>query len=358
MSHIHAPKDNLLQALSLLVTILLIGLMSPQDGLAQSRWPTPRFGAPVSDTLATTGDFYVAPNGDDSWPGSISQPFRTVDRARLAVQALKGQVNGRTITVFIRSGTYFLPATWTFTSLDAGNASTPIVYANYPGEAPVISGGQLLTNWVESSNGRWQTTLLLGSYFTQLWVNGVRRYPARTTPNGYLYITGAYSTTGSTTTADQLSYDVPPAGGVPATMANLGDVDLIVFEAWNVSHMRIASVNTTTRRIVTTKTLKKTAHSGFIPGHHFLLANVKEALKQTGQFYLDRPTGTLTYIPKAGEVLASANIIGPRLQQILKASQLSYVTFRDSHSPTATGRYPPMVTSAAKLIPLLRPRSA
>ncbi len=71
MSHIHAPKDNLLQALSLLVTILLIGLMSPQDGLAQSRWPTPRFGAPVSDTLATTGDFYVAPNGDDSWPGSI-----------------------------------------------------------------------------------------------------------------------------------------------------------------------------------------------------------------------------------------------------------------------------------------------
>jgi hypothetical protein len=284
-------------------------------------------GAPASATLATTADFYVAPNGDDSWPGLLSKPFRTLDRARLAVQTLKSQVSGRTITVFIRNGTYFLPSTWSFTSVDSGTATTPIVYANYPGEAPVISAGQLLTNWVQTSNGRWQTTLPLGTYFTQLWVNGSRRYPARTTPNGYLYITGGYSTTGSKTTANQLAYDVPPVGGVPATMANLADVDLIVFEAWNVSHMRIASVNTTTRRITTTKSLTQSGYAGFIPGHHFLLANVKEALKQPGQFYLDRPTGTLTYIPMAGEVLISATIIGPHLQQILTASQLSYVTF-------------------------------
>ncbi len=301
------------------VLLLAVGLIAPRDGFAQM---------PRTVQGATTADFYVATNGDDTWPGSISQPFRTVDRARLAVQALKTQLSGRTITVFIRNGTYFLPATWTFTLVDSGTATTPIVYANYPGEAPVISAGQLLTNWVQNSNGRWQTTLPLGTYFTQLWVNGARRYPARTTPNGYLYVTGAYSTTGSTTTVDQLSYDIPPAGGVPATMANLGDVDLIVFEAWNVSHMRIVSVNTTTRRIVTKKTLKKSGYSGFIPGHHFLLANVKEALKQPAQFYLDRSSGVLTYIPKAGEVLGSAEIIAPKLQQILTASQLSYVTFQ------------------------------
>src|SRR5205823_6119155 len=79
----------------------------------------------------------------------------------------------------------------------------------------------------------------------------------------------------------------------------------------------------------TTQTLNKNAiYSGFIPGHHFLLANVKEALKQPGQFYLDRPTGVLTYIPKAGEMLGSTTIIGPRLQQILTASNLGYVTFQ------------------------------
>ena len=47
-----------------------------------------------------TADFYVASNGNDSWPGTLSQPFRTVDRARLAVQTRKTQVSGRTITVF------------------------------------------------------------------------------------------------------------------------------------------------------------------------------------------------------------------------------------------------------------------
>ena len=317
---IFALKIKLLRAVSLFVLILLT-----KDGFAQSQrnFPNPRASA-----LTTTADFYVAPNGDDTGPGTLSQPFKTVDHARIAVQALKSTVSGRTITVLMRDGTYYLPSTWAFTSLDSGTATTPILYANYPGESPVISAGQLLTNWVKNSSGQWQTTLASGTYFTQLWVNGVRRYPARTTPSAYLYITGGYSTTGSKTTANQLAYDVPPAGGVPKKMANLGDVDLIVFEAWNVSHLRISSVNTTTRRITTTKALTQSGYSGFIPGHHFLLANVKEALSQAGQFYLDRPTGVLTYIPEAGEVLSSATIIGPHLQQILTASQLSYVTFQ------------------------------
>ena len=320
------PKLAPLHVICLFIITLLIALIALTDGSAQGQRPISNPAA--SSALAATADFYVATNGDDTWPGTLSQPFRTVDRARLAVQALKAQVTGRTIAVFIRSGTYFLPSTWTFTSLDSGTATTPILYANYPGEAPVISAGQLLTNWVKNSNGQWQTTLPLGRYFTQLWVNGNRRYPARTTPNGYLYITGGYSTTGSKTTANQLAYDVPPAGGVPATMANLADVDLIVFEAWNVSHLRVSSVNTTTRRITTTKSITQSGYAGFIPGHHFLLANVKEALKQPGQFYLDRPTGTLTYIPKAGEVLSSASIVAPQLQQVLTANQLSYVTFQ------------------------------
>jgi len=335
VAHTHAPKIRLLHAVSLFITILLIVLIGLREGLAKGQGTIPSLGARASHPSSTTADFYVATNGNDSWPGTISQPFRTVDHARIAVQGLKNQVNGRTILVYIRAGTYFLPSTWAFTSLDSGTATTPILYANYPGEVPVISGGQLLTGWVKNSSGQWQTTLAPGTYFSQLWVNGTRRFPARTTPNGYLYITGGYSTTGSKTTANQLAYDVPPAGGVPSKMANLSDVDLIVFEAWNVSHMRIASVNTTTRRITTTKSLTQSGYSGFIAGHHFLLANVKEALSQPGQFYLDRPTGTLTYIPVAGEVLSSATIIAPLLQQILTANQLSYVSFQGltfSHS--------------------------
>ncbi len=278
---------------------------------------------------STVGDFYVATNGNDSWPGTLAQPFRTVDRARIAVQALKAHVSGRTITVLIRGGVYYLPSTWTFSATDSGTATTPIVYANYPGEVPVLSGGRRLTGWRLGPNNSWEMTLPSGVYFTQLWVNGSRRYRPRTTPWGYLYITGEYSTTGSTTTVNELSYSTKTVGGVPASMANLGDVELINFEAWDVPHMRIASVNTTTQRIVTTSSLPKLSFfTGFIPGHRFLLENVKEALKVAGQFYVDRPTGMVTYLPKSGESMTSTTIVAPRLQKILYANNLSHVTFQ------------------------------
>jgi hypothetical protein len=277
---------------------------------------------------STSADFYVAPNGHDYWPGTLAEPFATVDRARRAVESLKSKVNGRTIRVLIRSGTYYLPSTWTFTSQDSGTASTPILYANYPGESPVISGGTPIEGWTDSS-GIWQTTVPSGTYFSQLWVNGSRRYRPRTTPYGYMYITGEYSTTGSKTTVNEFSYQTKAVGGVPAKMANLSDVEVIVFEAWDVPRMRIVSYNTSTQRIVTTGSLnRQTMFEGFIPGHRFLLENVKEAFQLPGQWYLDRPTGVLEYRPQSGETPTNSTVVAPHLGTILKAYSLSHVTFQ------------------------------
>ncbi len=277
---------------------------------------------------SATADFYVAPSGNDSWPGTLAEPFKTVDRARVAVEGLKAHVSGRAIRVLIRAGTYYLPGTWTFSGQDSGTAATPIVYANYPGEAPVISGGQPVTGWVAVS-GKWETTLPSGTYFTQLWLNGARRYRPRTTPYGYLYITGEYSTTGSTTTVNELSYETKAYLGVPNPISNLSDVELIDFEAWDIPHLRIASVNTTTQRIVTTASLpKQTMFLGFVPGHRFLLENVKESFRIPGEFYLDRPTHVLTYLPKSGESISTSTFVAPRLQKILYANGLSHVTFQ------------------------------
>ncbi len=62
------------------------------------------------------------------------------------------------------------------------------------------------------------------------------------------------------------------AGGVPAKMANLADVELITFQAWSVPHLRVASVNTTTQRIVSTGTLSRDSFfHGFIPATHSCL---------------------------------------------------------------------------------------
>ena len=289
----------------------------------------PAVAQATGPNTSTTADFYVSPHGNDAWPGTVSQPFLTLNHARIAVEGLKKAVSGRAIRVLLRGGTFYLPSTLAFTSEDSGTATTPIVYANYPGETPVLSGGRLLTGWRLGPNNSWELTLPSGVYFTQLWVNGTRRFRPRTTPNGYLYFVNEYSTTGSTTSVNEFSYRTPPAGGVVWPMANLGDVELINFEAWDVPHMRIKSVDTSKQLIVTTTSITKNSFfNGFINGHHFLLENVKEALKVPGQFYVDRPIGMITYLPMSGESITGTTIVAPRLQKIMTASNLSYVTFQ------------------------------
>ena len=71
---------------------------------------------------STVGDLYISPRGNDAWPGTITAPFGTLDRVRIAV--LKTKVSGRTIRVILWGGYFFLPSTWTFTAQDSGTPST------------------------------------------------------------------------------------------------------------------------------------------------------------------------------------------------------------------------------------------
>ena len=113
-----------------------------------------------------TVTFYVSPSGNDSWSGTLPAPsadgsdgpLATFDAARAAVQGAN-QANVAQIVVQFRGGTYFLPATETFTAADSGSAATQIVYRNYPGETPVFSGGMAVTNWTNVSGNTWTATL-------------------------------------------------------------------------------------------------------------------------------------------------------------------------------------------------------
>jgi hypothetical protein len=92
----------------------------------------------VTDTLPDSGpsdsgtilqaNYYVAPDGNDNGPGTITQPFATISRAIQAVSA--GEL------VYVRAGIYKEVVT-----IDkSGTNSAPIKVFAYPGEVPVISG--------------------------------------------------------------------------------------------------------------------------------------------------------------------------------------------------------------------------
>ena len=103
----------------------------------------------ASFSLLLGADFYVSPSGNDSNSGtSVSQPFRSLERARNAVRQRlsSGQVNH---TVHLRGGTYALNRTLVFDLNDS--TSGEVVYRAYNNENPVLSGGVQITGWSKPS---------------------------------------------------------------------------------------------------------------------------------------------------------------------------------------------------------------
>ena len=76
------------------------------------------------------GPYYVALNGSDQNPGTIEQPWRTVEKGLSSLRA--GQ------TLYVRGGTY--QERIQNPSLAAGTASSRVTVKAYPGERPVLQG--------------------------------------------------------------------------------------------------------------------------------------------------------------------------------------------------------------------------
>ena len=102
-------------------------------------------------------DFVVAVTGDDRNPGTEAQPLATIRRARDAVRELRKAQPERDVLVLIRGGTYYVAEPLVFTSDDSGREHGSVTYAAYPGERPVLSGGQRITGFQVDAAGLWTT---------------------------------------------------------------------------------------------------------------------------------------------------------------------------------------------------------
>lgn len=114
----------------------------------------------VSPLLAadapTPADFVVATNGSDANPGTADKPFATLARARDAVRKPNAEGPAKEmLTVWVRGGTYALRDTLPFGPDDSAAPKQRIVYAAYPGEQPILSGGREITGWKRGEGKRW-----------------------------------------------------------------------------------------------------------------------------------------------------------------------------------------------------------
>jgi len=263
-------------------------------------------------------DFHVAISGNDEWTGRLAAlnaagtdgPFATLDRARRAVRELKTK-GKKPVTVLIRGGTYALDGPIVFDPADSGAPRAPVVYAAYPEEKPVFSGGARIVGWV-AQDGRWEATLPSPWAFSQLWVNGTRRWRPRLPKGGYFRVAAGMP-------AAPRGFDRFRA--FPADCPELsrpGEVEVCGLHLWYMNRHRVKSLDRATGVLAFTGPAALNVDWGnYRRGDLWLFENVREALTGPGEWYLDREAGKLTYLPAAGESPETAAVVAPRLEKLV-----------------------------------------
>lgn len=263
--------------------------------------------------LFAAQSLFVSPSGSDAADGTrLGQPLQTVQKAIERARDFKDQP----VTVCLKGGEYTLSIPLTFGLEDARSADNPLVLKPFENEKPLLSGGQRIGNWQKQPSGVWTTQLPAVQngqwYFTQLFVNGQRRHRARIPNDGFLRVAGFpdgardvnYHT-------DCQRFEYAP-GDIDPNWLNLDDVEVIVYHFWTDSHLPIQSIDTD-KHIVTFKhKAGKVFTDDFTAdGARYIVENVYEGLDAPGEWYLNRKTGLLSYIPMPGEDMAAAEIIAP-----------------------------------------------
>ena len=271
---------------------------------------------------------YVASNGSDSGSGTLQAPFATLVRARDEIRRLKP---AGPVTVYVRGGTYEMPATLQLTAQDSGTADAPIVYRAYRQEKPVLTAAHAITGFVPYK-GKILKADARGMSFRQLFYNHLRqplaRYPNYDAANPYA---------GGWSYAD--GKQVPMYTDVPGEdkhtlqyrpedareWAHPEDAEVMVFPRYNWWNniVRIKSVDRETRAI----TLAGDCSYAIRPGDRYYVQNVFEELDAPGEWFLDKAAGALYFWPPDNH--PNPAVYAPRLRTILQLDKgASYVTFR------------------------------
>ncbi len=269
-------------------------------------------------------DYFVAPGGSDAAAGTAAQPFATFARAQAAVRAKFAAAATGDVRVIFRGGTYPLAAPVVFKPEDSAPAGRRAVYAAWPGESPVFSGGVRIAGFTAGADGAWRAKAPadLAGGFEHLYVNGRRAARARHPDTGAFTILevkedpkpeGRNRTGDSTVTLRFAPEQLAPLGGLDE--AALKAVQIVVHHKWDHTRRFIAAVDPAAG-IVTTRGQQMKPWNPMSKGCIAYFENVPAGCNAPGEWFLDRD-GTVAYRPLSGETPAAAEAWAPRTEKLL-----------------------------------------
>ncbi len=258
-------------------------------------------------------DYYVAPSGDDTNPGTQEAPFATIERAQEAVRERTTEGLSASLCVGVRGGAYQPDGPLTFGAGDGGTEQHAVSYVAYPGEEVTISGGQKVSGWRKGEGNKWTTTVPEAAsgewHFRQLFADGERlprgRYP---NPPGLLHVREVSAD------VTEIEFDQAPS---PEDLAGK-DVELVMIQNWSIS--RVGVVSSDGAKVVADNPVGWIGHGNATTASKNKPAyfeNAPEFVDEPGEWYLDRKTGVLTYQAAEGEDPNSKEFIAPKLDRLL-----------------------------------------
>jgi hypothetical protein len=274
-------------------------------------------------------DFFVSPNGNDNWSGTIAEknstgtdgPFATIRQAQKAVRKLKSQLflpkkpaldnryvgsphpygSGKDILVLLRYGVYSIDSTLIFHAEDGGDrveTELPtgafeyhqlkdyyVTYASYPGEKALISGGKQIKGWKKSIRDQWQVQVS-DKGVNELFANGKRQTLARTPNLGFFYTDGQPT--------DPATFSYKP--GDLKNWKGLSTNRITMIVRWGAIQSSLLKIDEKNHLA----TLQKPDDGLLNVPPKYYVENLEALLDTAGEWFFDPKSELLKYIPDAG----------------------------------------------------------
>ena len=245
--------------------------------------------------------------------------FDDPDIAQREVRRLLAAGQGQDLEVRLSGGTYTRTAPLVFTELDSGRNGHTVTWTAAPGARVQFSGGVEVTGWRPVGGGRWAATVpeMVRSP-RQLYVNGLRASWSR---------------------SDWLAHDdckIGPEGMTGAAalgvagFARPSDVELVFRVRWRSYHCPVVGISDDVIRFAEpcwTNALPGTGRVGphwdntavgtEIHAWSMFATNALELLTEPGNFVWDSDARTVTYLPREGEDMESAQVVVPVAEQLV-----------------------------------------